>query len=492
MNQDKRLNQLINIVGRDGLLIGSEGCDDLAISGVTADSRQVKPGTLFICKGFGFKKEYLLSARQAGAGAYISEVVYEEAELPYILVSDVRKASSLAAQWAYEFPAETMNIIGITRTKGKTTVANILKHIFDTAAPRKTALLSTGHVDTVKNQYDTHLTTPEPVELQQYFGESRDADCRQVVMEVSSQAMKMSRVYGVDFDYGIFLNVGEDHIGGNEHPTLEDYVGCKTDFMGLCRTAVINRHAEHVELALQKAKRGGAKCILYGYDDDCDVRLRHVISGSGGMEFELCYKGLWYTFSTNLIGAFNVDNLAAAIIVALESGVSVGTVAQAVSHVYIPGRMLVIPVRDFHVVVDYAHNHLSFLKLYEAVRETFKPRKIHALFGCPGERSLVRRRDLGSLADQYADEIYLTADDPGFEAVEDICEEIRQYIHKDCLIIPDRARAVRTALDRAGVGDVVILGGKGAETTQRVKGHYEPYLSDEMVVRQWMSERAGE
>ncbi|MBQ8812872.1 MAG: UDP-N-acetylmuramoyl-L-alanyl-D-glutamate--2,6-diaminopimelate ligase [Lachnospiraceae bacterium] len=488
MNQDKRLSELADRLSQAALYLGMSGCEDLTVSHITADSRQVKPGTLFICKGFGFKKEYLLSAKDKGAVSYISETAYEDVELPCIQVSDVRKASSLAAQWFYGYPAERMSVIGITGTKGKTTAANILKHIFDTASPRKTALLSTGRVDTVKNQYDTHLTTPEPVELQQYFHEAVEADCRQAVMEVSSQAMKMSRVYGVDFDYGIFLNVGEDHIGGQEHPTLEDYVGCKTDFMGLCKTAVINRHTDHFELAVQKAKNGGARCIVYGYDSDCDVQLRNVDSRSEGMSFELMYKGFWYRFSTNLIGAFNVDNLAAAIIVALESGVSVGVIAQAVSHVYIPGRMLVIPVKDFHVVVDYAHNYLSFLKLYEAVRETFKPNRIHTVFGCPGERSLVRRRDMGSLADEYADEIYLTADDPGYEKVEDICREIQQYIHKESVIIPDRTEAVRTALGRAKAGDVVILGGKGAETTQRVENRYEPYLSDELVVRQWMDE----
>ena len=500
MGQDKKLSQLIDKLNQgqpqsaecgikdERLLTAAAGCEGLTVSGVTADSRQVEPGTLFICKGFGFKKEYLLSAKNAGASCYISEQVYEGIELPYIQVSDVRKASSLAVQWFYDYPAKSMNVVGITGTKGKTTTANILKRIYDTAAPRKTALFSTGRVDTVKEQYDTHLTTPEPVELQQYFEESRDAGCRHVLMEVSSQAMKMSRVYGMDFDYGVFLNVGEDHVGDREHPTLEDYVQCKTSFLSQCKTAVINRHTEHFELAMEKARAGGAKCIVYGYDSDCEVQLRNVHSGSGGMSFELMYHGDWYTFSSNLIGAFNVDNLAAAIIVALESGISAGTVAQAVSSVYIPGRMLVIPVKDFHVVVDYAHNHLSFLRLYEAVRETFKPHKIHSVFGCQGERSQVRRKDLGSLADMYADEIYLTADDPGYESVEDICREIQQYIHRESMIIPDRAEAVRTALDRAGAGDVVILGGKGAETTQRVEGHYEPYLSDELVVRQWMGE----
>ena len=488
MDHDKRLNELFDRLARAELLLGMNGCEGLSVSHITADSRQVKPGTLFICKGFGFKKEYLLSAKAAGACSYISETVYEEAELPCILVSDVRKASSLAAQWFYGDPAKAMTIVGITGTKGKTTAANILKHIFDTASPRKTALLSTGRVDTVKNQYDTHLTTPEPIELQQYFHEAVGADCRQAVMEVSSQAMKMSRVYGVSFDYGIFLNVGEDHIGGQEHPTLEDYVGCKTDFMGLCKVAVINRHTDHFELAVTKTKAGGARCIVYGYDSDCDVQLRNVTSDSSGMRFELRYAGDWYGFRTNLIGRFNVDNLAAAIIVALESGVSVGTIAQAVGNVHIPGRMLVIPVKDFHVVVDYAHNYMSFLKLYEAVRETFQPNKIHTVFGCPGERSLVRRRDMGSLADEYADEIYLTADDPGYEKVEDICREIQQYIRKESMIIPDRAEAVRTALGGAKAGDVVILGGKGAETTQRVENRFEPYLSDELVVRCWMDE----
>ena len=192
------------------------------ITCITADSRQVKPGTLCVCKGLAFKKEYLLSAAKKGAVAYLSETIYEDVNIPCILTENVRKTSSLAAQEFYRHPAREMTVVGITGTKGKTTVANILKQIFDTAAPRRTALFSTGRVDTVKAEYQTHLTTPEPIELQAYFAESHEAGCEQVVMEVSSQAMKMSRVYGVDFDYGIFLNVGEDHIGGNEHKDFDD------------------------------------------------------------------------------------------------------------------------------------------------------------------------------------------------------------------------------------------------------------------------------
>ena len=460
------------------------------ITYITADSRQVRPGTFFVCKGEAFKKEYLLSAEKKGAVAYLSENIYEDVNLPCIHAEDVRKASSLAAQDFYGYPAREMKVVGITGTKGKTTVANILKQIFELATPRRTALFSTGRVDTVNAEYETHLTTPEPIELQAYFAEAKEAGCEQVVMEVSSQAMKMSRVYGVCFDYGIFLNVGEDHIGGKEHPTLEDYVECKTSFMSQCKVAIINRHTNFYEKAVDKAKLGGAKIIEFGYDEDCDVTICITSADNRGMRFELQYKGFLYSFETNLIGAFNVENLTAAIIVALESGVSVGTVAEAVKQIFIPGRMLVIPVEDFHVVVDYAHNHLSFLKLYEAVRETFKPRKIHSVFGCPGERSQVRRRDMGMLADKFADEIYLTADDPGYEAVEDICAQIGSYIHKEYKVIPDRELAVRTALEAAEAGDVVILGGKGAEVTQRIGGGYEPYISDELAVRRWMGEKA--
>ena len=249
---------------------------------ITADSRQVKPGTLFVCKGLGFKPEYLMSAIEKGAVAYLSETVYEDVDLPCIQVKNVRKASSLAAQEFYGYPARELTVVGITGTKGKTTAANILKQIYDAAEPHRTALFSTGRVDTVQNRYDTHLTTPEPIELQGYFAESRDAGCHRAVMEVSSQAMKMSRVYGVEFDYGIFLNVGEDHIGGNEHPTLEDYVECKTSFLSLCNVAVVNHHTEHLNLAREMARRGGAKIIEFGYDEDGKVMLIDEIA-SGNM-----------------------------------------------------------------------------------------------------------------------------------------------------------------------------------------------------------------
>ena len=182
MDQDKRLDGLIDRLVRAGLSAKADRNGELQIGGITADSRQVKEKTLFICKGYGFKKEYLLSAQEKGACCYISEMTYEDVKIPCIQVSDVRKASSLAAQWFYGDPAEKMTVVGITGTKGKTSAANILKHIFDVATARRTALFSTGRVDTVGMQYDTHLTTPEPVELQQYFAEAAGSGCRQVVM----------------------------------------------------------------------------------------------------------------------------------------------------------------------------------------------------------------------------------------------------------------------------------------------------------------------
>ncbi|MCI8506054.1 MAG: UDP-N-acetylmuramyl-tripeptide synthetase [Lachnospiraceae bacterium] len=478
---------LLAILRREGLLVeASEGVERIFPGSFTTNSREAAAGSFFVCKGYTFKKEYLEMAERQGAVLYMSETDYG-ISLPKILVKDIRRAASLAARWFYDNPGEELFVTGITGTKGKTTTAYILKSILDTKSPGKTAIFSTMEVFTGKESRISHLTTPEPAELQSYFREARENGCGYVVMEVSSQAMKLSRVYGERFPIGIFLNVDDDHIGGKEHATLEEYVNCKISFLAQCDTVIINKETRFFDQVL--AGCAGKRVIVYGHDSSCDGIIRNMVSSASGSRFELGYEGQWYAFETSLAGGFNVENVAAAILAAFVMGIPTGTIEEGIRSIHVPGRMMLMEYNGIHIVVDYAHNYLSFLKLYQAVQETFAPRRIHSVFGSQGERSPVRRRDVGVIAEKYADYVYLTADDPGYENVTDICEEIGKHITKPCRIIPDREEAVRAALSAAEPGDVVILAGKGAEETQRVQDGFVPYISDAKAAQKWIAEQ---
>ena len=478
---------LIGLLKKEGLLIeATDGIGALVPTMFTTNSKEVSEGAFFVCKGFTFKKEYLETAAHRGALLYMAETDYG-VSLPRILVKDIRKAASLAARWFYDNPGEEVFVTGITGTKGKTTTAYILKSILDTKSPGKTAVFSTMEVYTGRESRVSHLTTPEPAELQSYFREAKENGCGHVVMEVSSQAMKLSRVYGERFPIGIFLNVDEDHIGGMEHETLEEYVNCKIAFLSQCDTVIVNKDTRFFEKVM--AGCAGKKALLYGHDASCNGIIRNICQDMSGSRFELGYEGQWYTFETSLVGRFNVENLTAAILAAFSMGIDAGSIQEGIRYIHIPGRMMLMEHNGIHIVVDYAHNYLSFLNVYQAVKETFSPRHIHSLFGSQGERSPVRRRDVGVLAEKYADYVYLTADDPGYERVEDICDDIKRHITKPCRIIPDREEAVRAALSAAKPGDVVILAGKGAEVTQRVRWEFVPYISDAKAAQKWIAEQ---
>ncbi len=487
------MKDLLSILQAAGLFVSCSNpdCLNTDISYITADSRKVIKNTLFICKGYEFKEEYLLSAIEKGAVLYMSETAYNT-DLPYIIVNDVRKASSVAARWFYDYPGDSLLITGITGTKGKTTTAYILKSILDAHKKDKTAIFSTMETNTIKEKRISHLTTPEPVDLQRLFRESVDSGAEYAVMEVSSQAVKMSRIYGQHFNIGMFLNIGEDHIGGREHATMEEYVNCKTSFLKQCENAIINRGTDYFDTAYKAAE--SANRIVYGYTDDCDAKISNCKSDVRGVRFDLEYKGEIKTYSSDLIGEFNIENLTAAIIAAYEIGVGYDAVCAGIKDISIPGRMNLINYNGINIIIDYAHNYLSFVNLYKTVISSLRPVHIHSVFGVPGERSALRKRDLGMAAQEYADYVYLTADDPGYEKISDLCNQMKAYISKPCVIIEDRVEAVYEALNNARPGDAVILAGKGSETTQRYRDGYLPYPSDQKVAEGWieMKKKSGE
>ena len=455
------------------------------------NSQDITDDTFFICKGAAFKEQYLVDALGKGARAYMAQSKYEAVDAPFIQVTDIRKAMSLTSILFYGHAYESMKVVGLTGTKGKTTTTYFMKNILDRACGKRTAVLSTVEVYTGEEDHDAHLTTPESPDLQRYFAQTRNSQIPYLTMEVSSQAYKMDRVYGMEFDVGMFLNIGEDHIGPLEHTDFEDYLSCKLQLMKHCKTAVINRNTEHFDRVYEAAKSHAQNIILFGTDDSCDYWVSDIKKEEVGFTFLIHGKdGSCKQYAITMAGRFNVENALAAYCAAKALGIEEQFIEEGLVANSVRGRMNLFEKNGLTVIVDYAHNYLSFSKLYESLKADYPGRRIVVVVGCPGGKAYIRRRDIGTLSGKYADMIYLTEEDPQFENVTEICKDIASYIepfHTPYEIIEDRTAAVEKSILQAQPGDVIILAAKGEEVYQKVRGEYVDYESDLAIARRCLN-----
>ena len=487
MNDSISIKQAVELLEQDGLLVGYDCPPQLLehrFSHLSYSSADVTPDTFFICKGATFKEEYLRDAIAKGAGVYLAQSLYEGVDCPHILVSDIRKAMSLVSIAFYQKAYRNFRVVGLTGTKGKTTTTYFMKNILDAfcrrnpqlCAAQKSAVLSTVEVDTGIEHHEAHLTTPESPDLQRYFAQTRDSGLPFLTMEVSSQAYKLSRVYGMDFDVGMFLNIGEDHIGPLEHTDFEDYFSCKLQLMEHCRTAIVNREMDHAQRVLEHARAHAQRVLTFGKletadldDDDCWI-LRDIQKEEQGFTFTTSHGLAQDSWRIRMAGRFNVENALAAILAAKALGVDDQSIREGLLQNEVQGRMNLFEKDGVTVLVDYAHNFLSFQKLYESLKADYPGQRIVVVVGCPGGKAQLRRRDIGTLSGQNADYLYLTAEDPQFEDVRSICEEIASFVKPygtPYEIIEDRAQAVEKAITTAQKGDVIVLAAKGEEEGAR-------------------------
>ena len=507
MNDSISIKQALELLEQDGLLVGYD-CPpqllDHRFSHLSYSSADVTPDTFFICKGATFKEEYLRNAIAKGAGVYLAQSLYEGVDCPHILVSDIRKAMSLVSIAFYQKAYRNFRVVGLTGTKGKTTTTYFMKNILDAfcrrnpqlCAAQKSAVLSTVEVDTGIEHHEAHLTTPESPDLQRYFAQTRDSGLPFLTMEVSSQAYKLSRVYGMDFDIGMFLNIGEDHIGPLEHTDFEDYFSCKLQLMEHCRTAIVNREMDHAQRVLEHARAHAQRVLTFGKletadldDDDCWI-LRDIQKEEQGFTFTTSHGLEQDSWRIRMAGRFNVENALAAILAAKALGVDDQSIREGLLQNEVQGRMNLFEKDGVTVLVDYAHNFLSFQKLYESLKADYPGQRIVVVVGCPGGKAQLRRRDIGTLSGQNADYLYLTAEDPQFEDVRSICEEIASFVKPygtPYEIIEDRAQAVEKAITTAQKGDVIVLAAKGEEVYQKVRGEYVYYESDLAIAKRLLS-----
>ena len=474
-----------------GLGVRPTGPGDPEITDLTCDSRQVEPGSLFAAlpgaRADGL--DFLPQALERGAAALLAEKTVDGVPVPQVTVPNARRALALLSAEFTNHPAEKLTLVGITGTKGKTTTAHILKSILEAAGYRTAMVGTLGGFLADQMVLEPGNTTPEPVTLHRFFAQAAQDRCTHLVMEVSSQALKQSRVFGVDFSLALFLNLSPDHIGGAEHADFAEYLSCKAMLFRQCEAALANADDPYWREVLARCP---VPVTTFGFSPGADVRGGAVRPenrmGRLGCAFPLSGydEPLW----TALPGPFNAADAVAAVAAARALGVPEGAVRVGLEAVRVPGRAEMLPLPGgVTAVIDYAHNGASFESILSTLADYDHGRLI-VVFGAGGNRPKMRRRDMADAAAHYADLAVITADNPRWERAEDICAGLAEALDGriPCTVIPNRAEAIRYALDLARPGDIVALLGKGHETYMEVRGVRLPF-SDRAVAEAWGSDR---
>ena len=470
-----------------------QGDLDTEAEDVVYDSRKAVPGTIFVClKGTRIDSHgFIGDVAAQGVKAFVVE---RDVELPegttVVKVASSRHALAMMSAVRFGNPIRKMISVGVTGTKGKTTATHMMKAILE-AAGKKVGMIGTTGAVIGDEVFPTMNTTPESYQLQEYFSKMAEAGCEYVLMEVSSQGIKMHRTDGLEFDYGVFTNITPDHIGPDEHADFEEYLYYKSRLFTMCRTGIANRDDEHFEAIVKDRtcgklytygrKEGGEKPDFYG------SRLRFVSEpGFVGTEFDLEEKatGAVMDLCLGLPGEFNVDNALAAASLCRAMGISEDAIREGLEHVRVNGRMeIAYSSEKCTVIIDYAHNAVSMESLLETLR-AYHPKRLVCVFGSGGNRSKERRYSMGEIGGKMADLCILTADNSRYEKTEDIIADIRSHLEPTggaFVEIPDRREAIYYSLSHAQSGDMIAIIGKGHEDYQEINGVRTHFLDREVV-----------
>ena len=492
-----RLSEYIKALSDEGLLVDSDVGEETALTYIgclTYDTRELGDDALFICKGAHFKPDYAEYAAEHGAAALVSEAKYD-VSCPCIIVSDIRRAMVCLSLIFFDDAPSKIISVGITGTKGKSTTAYYLRAILDdwfaaTQHPECAILSSIDTYDGVE-RFESHLTTPEVVELHRHFSNAAKTGISHLVMEVSSQALKYGRVAGIKFDVACFMNIGTDHISPVEHKDFEDYFSSKLKIFDNCKTACINADSDHSDRILSYAD-GKCRIVTFGSHPEDTVYCKKIEKRGDAIFFDVKTPEFEKELCITMPGIFNVSNALAAIAMSHVLGVPEKYVESGLLRARAGGRMQIYKSRDENVIaiVDYAHNKMSFEALFNSVKVEFPGRKMIAVFGCPGYKAYLRRHDLAVAADAECDHIVITEEDSGEEPFNNIAKDIASNIERcDYSVIEDRGEAIRLAISELG-GDrkVILITGKGEETRQKRGTQYIDCPSDVEYTLKYLEE----
>src|SRR5579863_816459 len=469
---------------------------DLEISEIAYDSRLVKPGTLFVAirgeKTDGNK--FVPDAAARGAVAILSEQANPgalPAGFPWIQVADARKALAICAANYYERPAEVLKLVGVTGTNGKTTTSYLVDSILR-AAGCEVGLLGTIAYRLVRDSIAAPNTTPESLDLQKYLAEIVRAGGTHAVLEASSHALALDRLWGCPFAVAIFTNLTRDHL--DYHKTFEEYFAAKRRLFegtgaAAPATGVINRDDEYG----QRLSGLASRTLTYGLEHGADVTTRKPALSLSGMEFTAETPAGKIEIHSNLVGQPNVYNILAAIGAGVALDLPREVTAMGIAQLSaVPGRFERIDVgQPFLVVVDYAHTDDALRNLLATAKELNPDGRIITLFGCGGDRDRTKRPLMGEAAGRTSEIVVLTSDNPRSEdpllIINDVIVGVQRTKTK-LLVEPDREKAIGLALDEARAGDIVLLAGKGHETYQVLRDRTIEF-DDREVARRILGKR---
>lgn len=482
-----KLSELI----RDFQYTCSRPISDAEITYICHDSRKAGPDALFVCI-CGYVSDghsYALSAYSNGARVFVAQKPLSlPADALVLYVPDSRLALAKLAAAIHGHPADKLHVIGITGTKGKTTTALMIHGVLESLAI-PSAYIGTNGIDFGGRHYATVNSTPESLDLHEYMAQMVECGVRYVVMEVSSQALKLHRVHGIRFDTCIFTNLYPDHIGGVEHADMEEYKACKKMLFSFPGIKHILCNADDPEAAYM-VEGASAPVTTFGKGKTCAWRGSEI-------KAEICHRVPGTAFTCHppqgpalpvqipFPGDYSVYNALCALAVCDKLGISLEDSVAALGHVRVKGRFepVFLPGRpDSTFIIDYAHNGASLRAVLTSLR-AYKPSRLICLFGSVGDRTQMRRGELGAVASELCDLSILTSDNPGNESPDQIIADIAAaFTHDRYVSIPDRAEAIAWAVKQAKKGDVIVLAGKGHEAYQYVRGKYLPFSEREILM----------
>jgi len=443
---------------------------EMEIGSVAYDSRKVQPGGAFVAIS-GFTSDgnrFIPMAMEKGAAVVVT-AKKPKLEVPYVLVDNDRLALAVLGTNFYGKPAQSMTVIGITGTNGKTSVTLLLKQVLEEALGAKVGLIGTMGALVGNEHIHSDRTTPESLELQGLFAKMRDAGCTHVVMEVSSHALTLDRVGGIHFDVAAFTNLTEDHL--DFHKTMEAYCDAKAMLFARCSKAVINVDDSYAHRMLEKAKCPVVTTSVRGKGN---LNARDLELHAEGIRFAAApVLGKPVEVALPIPGKFTVYNALTVLGVARSLGISLEDSAAALAKAQgVKGRIEVVPTpgKPWSVLIDYAHTPDGLENVLSSVKDFCKGRVI-SVFGCGGDRDPIKRPIMGEIGVKLADFAIITSDNPRTEDPLAIIDDILKGVDPSMgpyVVVPERRTAIRYAMDIAKKDDIIVLAGKGHETYQEI------------------------